>query len=484
MTTLPDGELGERLPRVRRWKERVVQLDHTVMKRILAAIAFVLLGRLACADDFTFDGVTYSLGRQGDREDSSARVYFTGDETPLTWKTLITVTHHPGAKKIADVTGPFFKACRSMVAMPPQAHVKESGDESDVVLELFVGVPGKTQYLRFLLGRFIETDSGVYSISYSRKFPFAGRGDQNVDVDVAIKNRERWIRELHDIPFESINQAVADKIAAATGAAEPPTATEEADREPRLPDGTIRRGSLANAQLIRDAHDGVFPIAVIMGMSEPKKEEMYVVQDPVGLPGRQCWREAWFLTDGNDVMVQFDMLFMEDGQGGATWVVENSAKVPGGVIKRTGDGERAAAMRALPQNLLDAVVRAESERYIAAANAFVAQASEGHVVGMMALTSPLTLAIQGLNETHDQYAEDYVPRFRNATVEWDKDFVLISDETGNRGIELSGTLKGAKEYRIDIAVMREGGKHVVIGLTARLPGEPKPLPQETSTSDS
>jgi hypothetical protein len=54
-------------------------------------------------------------------------------------------------------------------------------------------------------------------------------------------------------------------------------------------------------------------------------------------------------------------------------------------------------------------------------------------------------------------------------VEWDDEFLIMGDETGNRGIDVSGTLKGKKEYRISLGVMREGGKHVIISLNATRP---------------
>ena len=168
-------------------------------------------------------------------------------------------------------------------------------------------------------------------------------------------------------------------------------------------------------------------------------------------------------------MGRFDVLFLEDGQGGATWVVEDSVIVPDGVIARTGDGERAAAMPQLVPDALDAVVQADSERYVAAAKAFVEHATKGRVIPMIALTSPLTIAIYGLEGIHDKYGKNYLPRFKNATVEWDEEFVMISDETGNRGVSVSGTLTGEKEYRISLGVMREGGKHVIFGFTAARP---------------
>jgi hypothetical protein len=257
--------------------------------------------------------------------------------------------------------------------------------------------------------------------------------------------------------------------AAGVATAQPAATPDRAAREAGLPDGTIRKETLANAKLIHDAHEGVFLHVVRLGMTKPVTEEMFVVQNPVGRAGAQCWREMWFLTDEKSVVGRFDMLFLEDGQGGATWVVEDAAIVPDGVIPRTGDSERAVAMPRLAPDALDAVVHADAERYIATAKAFVEHATKGDVLPMIALTSPLTIAIEGLEDMYDTYTKNYFPRFKNATVEWDEEFLIIGDETGNRGINVSGTLKGEKEYRISLGVMREGGKHVIISLKATRP---------------
>ena len=260
-------------------------------------------------------------------------------------------------------------------------------------------------------------------------------------------------------------------LSAAVGiaAAQAPATPGKAVREAGLPDGTIRKGTLANAQLIHDAHEGVFMHVERLGMTKPAKEEMFVVQSPVGRVGAQCWREMWFLTDKKSVVGRFDMLFLEDGQGGATWVVEDAVIVPDGVIPRTGDSERAVAMPQLAPDALDAVVQADAERYIATAKAFVEHATKGDVLPMIALTSPLTIAMHGLEAIHDTYAKNYLPRFMNATVDWDEEFLIMGDETGNRGIDVSGTLKGEKEYRISLGVMREGGRYVIISLNATRP---------------
>lgn len=276
---------------------------------------------------------------------------------------------------------------------------------------------------------------------------------------------------------------IACLLAASSVAEEPPGAgsgrpASEANREAGLPDGTIREGTLGNAKLIHDAKVGVAAQMAIIDMAMPSKVAMYVVQDAAGDPGACCWREKWFVTDVKDQIGMIDLLFIEDGSGGATWLVETASKVEGGEIKRTGDGEQAAAMRDMAPDALEAVVRADSERYVATAKKFMELSIAGKVHEMITITSPMTIAMYGLGGIHEKYAKNYLPACKDATVEWDEDFVVMSDETGNIGIELTGKLNGKKPYRIHVRVTREGGRHVVIGFDAKRPVEAEPSPDE------
>ena len=81
-------------------------------------------------------------------------------------------------------------------------------------------------------------------------------------------------------------------LSGAAGVAIPqaPATPSHAAREASLPDGTIGKGTLANAKRIHDTFDGVFARAVLLGMTKPDKEEMFVVQNPVGRAGAQCCR--------------------------------------------------------------------------------------------------------------------------------------------------------------------------------------------------
>ena len=191
-----------------------------VLAAVVAAI-WLLPNARPLAADFEFDGAGYDFGWEGKDTTGFIREYFKGEEKPETWKTLITVTHHPDARKLADVTGPYYEARKTIVAMQPKAHRQKGGGDTDVVLELFLGAPGKTPHLEYSIARFVETDTGVYSVVFCRKFPFAGKGDQNVDVDIAIRNGARWISELQAIPIESVRKCFAGPQANEPAAAAP-----------------------------------------------------------------------------------------------------------------------------------------------------------------------------------------------------------------------------------------------------------------------
>ena len=54
-----------------------------------------------------------------------------------------------------------------------------------------------------------------------------------------------------------------------------------------LPQGTIKKGTLANAKLIADAKLGVAAKVGVMGCVKPERLEPYVVAMPTGVPGER-----------------------------------------------------------------------------------------------------------------------------------------------------------------------------------------------------
>ena len=83
-----------------------------------------------------------------------------------------------------------------------------------------------------------------------------------------------------------------------------------------LPEGTIKKGSLANAQLIADAKLGVAAKVGVMGCAKPERLEPYVVAMPTGVPGQRQWKELWVVSGCNSKFpVHID--FKESGPSAA-----------------------------------------------------------------------------------------------------------------------------------------------------------------------
>jgi len=87
-----------------------------------------------------------------------------------------------------------------------------------------------------------------------------------------------------------------------------------------LPQGTIKKGTLANAQLIADAKLGVAAKVGVMGCAKPERLEPFVVAMPTGVPGQRQWKELWIVYGCNSKFpVHID--FQESGPNAADWTI-------------------------------------------------------------------------------------------------------------------------------------------------------------------
>ena len=78
----------------------------------------------------------------------------------------------------------------------------------------------------------------------------------------------------------------------------------------------VAEGTLTNPAL---ANDASLAIRKITGGSKPVTK--FVMQDPVGQPGRKAWREMW-IYDIDGAHKPFIMTFREDGQGSANFEIQ------------------------------------------------------------------------------------------------------------------------------------------------------------------
>jgi len=80
--------------------------------------------------------------------------------------------------------------------------------------------------------------------------------------------------------------------------------------------GRASEGSLANPALARDA---TLAIRKVAGGS--KRVIKFVIQQPVGQPGKKAWREVW-VYDPDGSKKPFVLTFREDGQGSANFEIQ------------------------------------------------------------------------------------------------------------------------------------------------------------------
>ncbi len=88
--------------------------------------------------------------------------------------------------------------------------------------------------------------------------------------------------------------------------------------------GVAKEGTLTNPVLAQDASLAIRKVA-----GGNKRVIKFVVQQPVGQPGRKAWREIW-VYDPKGATKQFIMTFREDGQGSADFQIQKMQnRVPG-----------------------------------------------------------------------------------------------------------------------------------------------------------
>ena len=175
------------------------------MKNTIISLTVAVLSACSLNAQLSFDQKEYSKAWETSQSGAIMKEYLTENETTESWSTMITLQAHPNAKEVKEVSGPYYEARKSIVALPPQLHPKREEDFTDAILELFLGAPGVTPHLEFVLARFVQTDQGVYAMIYSHKIPLKSKKkNQNVDVDHIMSSKEEWIKELLNIPVESI----------------------------------------------------------------------------------------------------------------------------------------------------------------------------------------------------------------------------------------------------------------------------------------
>ena len=88
-----------------------------------------------------------------------------------------------------------------------------------------------------------------------------------------------------------------------------------------LPAGTVKRGTLANAQLIADTKVGVASYVGSLGCTKLGDVDTYVTEMSAGEPHKRHWKELWIVS-GCDKKFPVYLSFVEDATG-ANWSIYN-----------------------------------------------------------------------------------------------------------------------------------------------------------------
>jgi hypothetical protein len=100
------------------------------------------------------------------------------------------------------------------------------------------------------------------------------------------------------------------------------TSSSIAARDPDLPAGTIKKGTLTSPQLMHDTMQGVTGKVATLGCDKVEDVTPYVVTPFSGTPRSRQWQEKW-LVKGCGKQYPVDIDFKEDGAGGAYWTIKN-----------------------------------------------------------------------------------------------------------------------------------------------------------------
>jgi hypothetical protein len=100
------------------------------------------------------------------------------------------------------------------------------------------------------------------------------------------------------------------------------TSSSIAARDPDLPAGTIKKGTLTSPQLMHDTMQGVTGKVATLGCDKVEDVAPYVVTPFSGTPRSRQWQEKW-LVKGCGKQYPVDIDFKEDGAGGAYWTIKN-----------------------------------------------------------------------------------------------------------------------------------------------------------------
>ena len=149
-----------------------------------------------------FDGSEYRQVHRASEGPNQLVELLKGKESVKNWSTMISVHSYPAAREIGEIVGPHVDARKHLFAIKPEVFQKDLTEHKhDVLLQLFLGAPGQTPHVEFVLARFVQPqEGGCYAVIYSHKL----KAKKNIDVSEVMNQKDKWIEQLSDIPVSML----------------------------------------------------------------------------------------------------------------------------------------------------------------------------------------------------------------------------------------------------------------------------------------
>jgi hypothetical protein len=109
-------------------------------------------------------------------------------------------------------------------------------------------------------------------------------------------------------------------------------------------------------------------------------------------------------------------------------------------------------------------VKRDEIKYRQASRRFIRLAQVGDLNGLIHLTSPRTLFLQGRNEVLENYKNKLIPALHNSRIEWNSSSTIIYDLNYNVGLEFSGIAHGIDSIPFYVSLFEEDGNIVVANI--------------------
>jgi hypothetical protein len=156
--------------------------------------------------------------------------------------------------------------------------------------------------------RFVLVDQQVVGVFYTHRSQ--GQSAAGTTSAWVAKNAADVERQL--LQFDAARMLSSVKITASLSQPVPNT---------DLPAGTIKRGTLTSPQLMHDTMIGVAAWVGTLGCNQVENFLPYVITPFSGATGVRQWQEKW-VVKGCGKEFPVDLVFKEDGKGGADWGIK------------------------------------------------------------------------------------------------------------------------------------------------------------------